>query len=301
MATTPTWPAPEAGATGATGATRATLALITNTSPLLVVTRPAAQAVAWVQALQSLGCPAQALPLIDILPAPEPLAVQQAWQQLAAFHGVMFVSSNAVDGFFAHRPAGLEWPTGVWAGSTGPGTSAALCAQGLHNTQIVQPAADSAQFDSEALWLQLQARSSAWQGQQVLVVRGGLGRDWLADTLRDAGTVVQFVVAYQRRPPQPDAAGLALLANACARPAHHIWLFSSSQAVLHLLQLAPQAHWAQSQAWVTHPRIGQAARAAGFGSVLQIGPGIAAAAQQLHGRGRHLRAEGDPYNPQPCE
>ena len=250
-------------------------------APLLIVTRPAAQAAAWVHELQALGCVAQALPLIDIAPTPNPASVRQAWHALPGASVVMFVSANAVLGFFASRPPEVSWPQRLLAASTGPGTSAALRAVGLNESQIVQPAADSLQFDSEALWLQLQRRWPHWQGRLALVVRGGVGRDWLADTLCEQGAQVQFVIAYQRLAPQPDAAGLELLAAAQARPEQHVWLFSSSEAVAHLLQLAPRAAWQRSQAWITHPRICQAARSAGFGTVLTLRPGVQAAAQQL--------------------
>ena len=250
-------------------------------APLLIVTRPAAQAAQWVHELQALGCAAQALPLIGIAAAPDAETVRHAWQALPAASVVMFVSANAVQGFFAGKPPNLTWPQPLLAASTGPGTSAALRAWGLLDGQIVQPGSGSPQFDSEALWQQLRACWPSWQDRLVLLVRGGQGRDWLADTLRAHGARVRSVVAYQRHAPQPDAAGRALLASAQAQPAHHVWLFSSSEAVAQLQQLVPQARWQTSQAWVTHPRIGRAAQDAGFGAVLAVRPGAIAAAQQL--------------------
>ena len=277
------------------------MAALDGTQRQILVTRPASQAAAWVQKLQALGCGARALPLISIAPAPDADAVRRAWHELAGFSGVMFVSANAVEGFFALRPEGLRWPADVWAASTGPGTSAALRAGGLSTEQIVQPAAASPQFDSEALWLQLQARCSGWQGQRVLLVRGGKGRDWLADTLAQSGAVVQFVMAYQRCPPQPDAAGAALLAASQLWPEQFIWHFSSSEAIVHLQQLLPRANWSRGQAWVTHPRIEYAAGHAGFGNVLQLRPGVDAAAQQFLQLSGGVCAEGAPYNPASCE
>lgn len=249
----------------------------------MIVTRPAAQAAPWVRELRALGCAAQALPLIDIGPAPDPASVRQAWHALPNASVVMFVSANAVLGFFAGRPPGMLWPQQLLAASTGAGTSAALLAAGLSDNQIVQPAADSEQFDSEALWLRLHPCWPSWHGRQALLVRGGVGREWLADTLCEHGAAVQFVTAYQRQAPQLDAAGIELLEAARAWPERHVWLFSSSEAVAHLQQLAPQAAWQRGQAWVTHPRIGQAARNAGFGTVLALRPGVQAAAQQLRG------------------
>ena len=134
----------------------------------LIVTRPSAQAAPWVAALQAMGLEAQALPLIDIAPAPDLAPVQAAWRALDALALVMFVSANAVEHFFAARPAGAKWPAALLAGSTGPGTSAALRAAGVQH--IEEPAADAPQFDTEALWARLTTRH--WQGERVLVVRG---------------------------------------------------------------------------------------------------------------------------------
>ena len=254
-------------------------------APLLIVTRAAEQAAAWVLELQALGCAAQALPLIHITAAPDAETVRQAWLALPGASVVMFVSANAVQGFFACKPLDQSWPQALLAASTGPGTSAELRAMGLVDSQIVQPAPDSPLFDSEALWQQLRGRWLSWQDRQVLVVRGGTGRDWLADTLRAHGAQVCCVAAYQRQAAQPDAAGLVLLAAAQERPLQHVWLFSASAALAHLRQLVPQAVWSRSQAWVTHPRIGRVASDAGFGSVLMVRPGAIAAAQQLHSGG----------------
>jgi uroporphyrinogen-III synthase len=241
-----------------------------NPGPLnWIVTRPAAQAAGWVHALQALGQAAHALPLIDILPLLDPAPVRQAWAGLTACSLVVFVSGNAAEHFFALRPADCDWPAQTLAGSTGPGTSAALLAAGrlagLQPAAIVDPGPEAPVYDSEALWAVLQSRD--WQGRVVLVVRGEEGRDWLADTLRAAGAQVRFVAAYRRAPPVSGPASQALLARALAEPQRHVWLFSSSEAVGHLRALDPQADWSRSSAIASHPRIGQAAQQLGFGRV----------------------------------
>ena len=243
----------------------------------IIVTRPAAQAVGWVEALRALGLEAQALPLIGIEPAPDRVPLHAAWLRLPQHALVIFVSANAVNHFFAARPDAAQWPAELPAASTGPGTSAALRAAGV--ARVEEPAADARQFDSEALWAQLAAQP--WAGRQVLVVRGAQGRDWLAEQLRAHGAQVSFVTAYQRLPPMLDAAGQALLAAAQACPTQHLWLFSSSEAVRHLQALAPQADWSGAQAWASHPRIAQAARSAGFGDVALVAPSAHAVSQRL--------------------
>jgi uroporphyrinogen-III synthase len=231
----------------------------------VIVTRPPAQAAAWVDRLNALGVHAQALPLIGIGALDDPAPLLAAWRDLASKALVVFVSANAVQHFFARRPAQAPWPPQTLAGSTGPGTSAALRAAGVTDQQLVEPAADAPSFDSEALWALLALHN--WRGRQVLVVRGEDGRDWLAGTLREHGADVGFVAAYRRLPPTVDAAGRALIDAALADPAHHLWLFSSSEAIGHLLSLAPSADWSASRAAASHPRIVQTARGAGFGRV----------------------------------
>ena len=230
----------------------------------VIVTRPIAQAAPWVQALQALGIDAVALPLIAIEPAERgPMA--DAWSQLYGAALVMFVSPNAVQHFFDARPQGQAWPATTLAGSTGPGTSAALRAAGIADAQLVEPPADGP-FDTETLWQRLQPMS--WQGRRVLIVRGDGGRDWLAQTLRGAGAQVDFVTAYRRRAPVLER---ALVDAALQAPAAHCWHFSSSEAIDHLLAAMPGADWNGSRAEATHPRIAERARRAGFGRVGLVG------------------------------
>lgn len=237
---------------------------------LLIVTRPRAQAGAWVNELLALGQKARALPLIDIVAVADAGPVRSAWSRLDGFALIVFVSANAVAGFFAAAPPGAAWPAQLQAGSTGPGTSAALLAAGVARQALIEPDAAAGSFDSEALWARLAVQS--WADKQVLLVRGEAGRDWLAETLRAHGAKVEFIAAYARRAPQPDATEQALLRQALAEPAAHLWLFSSSEALRHLDALAPAADWSAAQAMASHPRIAQAARELGFGRVELVAP-----------------------------
>jgi uroporphyrinogen-III synthase len=273
------------------------------TRPRVIVTRPQAQALPWVESLRAAGVDAVALPLIDIVPIPDAAPLRRAWQQLLGTSGpaatsrpptgsdqaeqaaglephalAMFVSANAVQHFFAVRPPGAAWPAGTRAGSTGPGTSAALRAAGVPEGCIAEPA-PGMPFETESLWAALQ--SLDWCGQRVLVVRGEDGRDWLADTLRGAGAEVAFLAAYRRVAARPDGAGCDVLADAIARPQGHVWHFSSSEAVGHLVMLVPGADWSSARALASHPRIEQAARRAGFGAVGLVGPQVSALVEAL--------------------
>ncbi|MEY8879504.1 MAG: uroporphyrinogen-III synthase [Leptothrix sp. (in: b-proteobacteria)] len=252
--------------------------------PCLLVTRPQPQADEWVARLQALGQPARALPLLVIEPvAAFAPAVRQAWQALAGLDLVMFVSPNAVLQFMALRPAEAVWPAHTLAAATGPGTVAALLAQGVPRAQVVAPAADSAQFDAEALWHQQLAQRD-WSAAQVLIVRGEDGRDWLADTLRAHGAQVQPLGAYRRVAPDASGETGRTLTEVSADPTGCVWLFSSSEAIGHLLGLmraAPGAEAGGASAWqallqvpviATHPRIAQTAMAAGWSMVRHLAP-----------------------------
>jgi uroporphyrinogen-III synthase len=242
----------------------------------LIVTRPAAQAADWVRQLTALGLEARALPLLGIEPVDDPAPLKAAWHTLPSCKLVVFVSPNAVLHFFAAAPA-AAWPRAVLAGSTGQGTTQALRQAGVPAAQIVEPASEAGQFDTEALWSRLQAMR--WTAERVQVVRGENGRDWLADVLRGHGAEVDFIAAYRRTPPRLDGAGRALLADACSQPAQHLWLFSSSEAVACLRALAPAVDWSRSRGLASHPRIAQAVRDLGFGQLQITAPTVLAVAQ----------------------
>ena len=257
----------------------------------VIVTRPAAQAAQWVARLQAQGIDAVALPLMGIAPVTDPAPVEAAWARLLPTPGsplaqqglersvarvaqlVVFVSPNAAEQFFAHRPAQAGWPATVWAGSPGPGTTHTLRGLGVPEARLIEPAADATQFDSESLWARL-ARHD-WRGAEALIVRGeGGGRDWLAATLRSHGAQVSHLAAYRRAQPAFSVAERALLGDALAAPAGHLWLFSSSEAIDHLAQAMPGAQWAGAHAVATHPRIAECARRLGFSSVTEARPAL---------------------------
>lgn len=259
----------------------------------VIVTRPGPQALSWVNTLRAAGLEALALPLIDIAGPPNPEAVRVAWQRLHAFDALMFVSANAVQQFFAMQPQGLALgPIYPRFFVTGPGSAAALAQVGVPGERVDAPDAGAAQWDSEALWQVVQPLVQP--GWRVLIVRGdtdgeaseasgaqeignrssgkGVGRDWFAARLVEQGAAVEFLVTYQRRAPPFSANALALVQVAAVDGS--VWLFSSSEAVTNLVALAAGQSWRQARALATHPRIAQAARAAGFGSVWESRPAI---------------------------
>jgi uroporphyrinogen-III synthase len=168
---------------------------------------------------------------------------------------------------------------------------------------IDAPAAQAEQLDSESLWEQVHAQ--AGPGFELLVVRGGVasavpgvgqavsqdaqrgtGRDWLGDQVQAKGGKVEWLQAYQRGAPAWGDAEHALAAR--ARDDGAVWLFSSSECAAHLDALTREpalpdpesagdarSCWSGSVAVATHPRIAQAVRAAGFGTVYLSRPALA--------------------------
>lgn len=250
----------------------------------VIVTRPEREAARWVLDLSAHALEAVALPLIEVGPVDDPAKLEQVWQHLADYVGVMFVSGNAVEHFFASKPA-LEpvftvhsaIKTRAWA--TGPGTARALLQAGVAPARLDVPPLDVGQFDSEALWRVVGAQVSP--GDRVLIVRGGdsatgasagegLGREWFANRLASVGAVAEFAVAYQRCAPAFSLQDRALACEA-ARDGS-VWLFSSSEAVTNLTAWLAGQSWVAARALATHPRIAAAAKNAGFGEVLESRP-----------------------------
>ena len=279
----------------------------------VIVTRPVHDAGEWARQLQQNGFPTQALPLIEIAAASgaaDVQAVTQAWQTIGSYAACMFVSGNAVRFFFEQNKALRQHLRGLTAINNvaiqypeplppalrfmapGPGTAAALLAAGVPAGQIDAPPLDADQFDSEALWRVVGQRD--WRGCRVLVVRGvtsqkreastpgatvdrlavSSGRDWITRQWQAAGGEVDFVGVYERRAPvwTPEQVQRARVASADGS----VWLFSSSEAVLHLTHLPglEGVDWRRAVAVTTHPRITTTVRAAGWGVVAESRPAL---------------------------
>ena len=84
----------------------------------VVLTRPEPESRAWAADFAARGIEPLVLPLIAIGPAPDPEAVRAAWARLASCQAALFVSANAVQGFFT---SGGAWPAGPRAWAPGPG------------------------------------------------------------------------------------------------------------------------------------------------------------------------------------
>lgn len=227
--------------------------------PAAILTRPGEQNGALARALAARGWQVLELPALRLTPetgrAPDP----------ADFGLVVFVSGNAVRMFLDGRRRaagpGWAWPASAAAAVVGPASARALREHPAFGTgpRVVQPAPDSAHFDSEALWGVLTA---APLPPRVLIVRGGSGeqgsgRDWLAGRLREAGVDVTLYRAYRRVPEDWTPAQVDRLRELARAPA--AWLLTSAEGVdavrARLAPLGLLGWWADCRLVATHPRI----------------------------------------------
>jgi hypothetical protein len=79
----------------------------------VIVTRPAREAVQWVEDLRAAGLDAVALPLIVIEPVADAAPLRAAWSHLADYAALMFVSATAVEHFFEHADAAVSLAAAV--------------------------------------------------------------------------------------------------------------------------------------------------------------------------------------------
>ena len=187
----------------------------------VLVTRPAHQSAALVQAIEAAGGHAYAFPALAIEAVPV-AELGASLAQLRAADSVIFISPNAAQyGMAAIRAAG-GLPAAAEVYAVGPGTARALALAGVPD--IIAPgdsplpnppplAGEGANVmptpinhDSEALLALPQLQHV--EGRRVVIVRGVGGRALLAETLAARGAQVHFVECYRRLRPQTDAAAL---------------------------------------------------------------------------------------------
>ena len=160
----------------------------------VLVTRPRAQAIELVSAIEDAGGSAFCFPVLEIAALDENVVAARA-AELPKPDIVIFVSRNAVE-------YGLEYTDGGKIAAIGPATAAAVKSAG----RIVDIQSASG-FDSEHLLEELALQDVA--GQQVRIIRGNNGRELLAEQLTARGAIVEYLAVYERRLPDISAQTLA--------------------------------------------------------------------------------------------
>jgi uroporphyrinogen-III synthase len=191
----------------------------------VLVTRPRAQATELIEAIESKGGTALWFPVIEIVPR-DPDAVAADAAALPDPDIALFVSRNAVD-------HGLAYAESAMKGAVGPTTTAAIMRAG--QSVEIQPKQG---FDSESLLAEPELQNVA--DKQVRIIRGGDGRELLAETLRERGAVVHYLSVYERRRPEKERQQLADIETAWRNGAIHVITVMSVESLKNLTLLLPE-------------------------------------------------------------
>lgn len=163
----------------------------------VLLTRPAAQAVAVADAIMARGGNVVSLPLLEIVPVTERIAVERLKTFIMALDNydvAIFISTNAAT-------LGVEWienywpqlPAGIEAYAVGPGTAEIL-------RQLSWPVhcADTGVTSEDLLAL---TGLQNVTGKRIALFRGQGGRELIAETLRERGARVDYLELYTRHVP----------------------------------------------------------------------------------------------------
>jgi uroporphyrinogen III methyltransferase/synthase len=221
----------------------------------IIVTRAAHQAEDLISALRAIGTTPIALPTIAIAPPMDFAPLDRALRRLPEFAGVIFTSTNAVNGFFDRADQlGVQpdFDPAAWRCAVGPATAEAL-ARRQAPAQIVP-----VRNDAEGILTAL-VRCDV-EGRTILIPAGSLHRDTLAPRLRERGATVAVVETYRTLPTAP-----------AALPDAEMVVFTSPSTVNYLVA----AVGAHSLRGVTIAAIGPTTRAtvAAYGLKVTIEPG----------------------------
>ena len=119
------------------------------------------------------------------------------------------------------------------------------------------------------MWAELQKLGWDWSSKKIIIFKGEGGRDWLAETLKNAGVQVEAFSVYARVP--LDLNSPAWNAIHEMDFAQSLWLLTSSEAVRYLGQAKLPLYLAS--AICPHHNITDAAEQIGFGEVFTCEPG----------------------------
>jgi uroporphyrinogen-III synthase len=200
----------------------------------VLVTRPRSQASELVTAIEAAGGSAFCFPVLDIVAIDESVVSAKA-DALASPDVVIFVSRNAVE-------YGLQYSQGGQLAAIGPSTAAAIAAAG--RIVDIQP---SAGYDSEHLLAEPVFSDVA--GKHIRIIRGGAGRELLAEELVARGAHVDYLSVYERRLPEVSAQTLSDLEARWRQGGINIITSMSVQSFRNLVALLPA--WCEAQLEMT--------------------------------------------------
>ena len=194
----------------------------------VLVTRARSQASKLVKQLEDLGADVLEYPTIEIVPVRDPAPLDEALRNIANYDWMMFTSSNAVRGIAARMKAiGIDSRAlaHLKFGVNGPSTAKALAEIGI-NADLVPD-----QYLASAMVELLNKENIV--PNNVLFPRSEIGRETLANGLKELGSKVDEVVAYSTEPPNDTGD----LARAAYEEGIDFTTFTSSSTVRNLVDL----------------------------------------------------------------
>jgi uroporphyrinogen III methyltransferase/synthase len=178
----------------------------------VLVTRPREQAPELVDRLSALGAESIEAPMIRMAPPDDPDPLLGAAARPEMFDWIVFTSANAVEAFMTALLDGerdVRALKGPRICVSGTATADRLAAYGIKADLIPR------EFRADAVVAALLA-TEPMSGVRVLLPRADIGREVIADQLREAGANVTEVIAYRtvledsQREGDPDVYGMLL-------------------------------------------------------------------------------------------
>jgi uroporphyrinogen III methyltransferase / synthase len=159
----------------------------------VLVTRPRDQAAEMVDRLSIMGAETIEAPMIRIAPPEDLGPLRRAADNAGHFDWIVFTSANAVEAFMSALLDGrrdVRSLKGARICCVGTGTAERLVRYGIKADLVPD------EFRGEAL-VYAMAETSPVDGSRILIPRADIGREIVAEGLRNAGAVVTDVVAYR--------------------------------------------------------------------------------------------------------
>lgn len=164
----------------------------------VLVTRPRAQADAFVEGLRVAGFEPIYFPVIEIRSISDRSELDQALKQISQYDWVVFTSVNGVAVVFDRLERSTSLPR---VAAIGPKTAKALNARGVTPDFVPE------EYVAEAILPGL----GDLRGKRVLLPRAEIARKALPEAINKAGGMAHEIAVYKTLPAQPDAEGLAAL------------------------------------------------------------------------------------------
>lgn len=229
----------------------------------ILVTRPAHQAGALIQMIETAGGRAWHFPMVEIVGLDDPGGLSALIDRLDEFDFAIFISPNAVRHGLALVAARRAWPARVRIAGVGPGTGQALAEAG--HADAILP---RTRFSSEGLLAREEFTQVA--GKTIVIFRGDGGRELLAAALRERGARVEYAECYRRTRPAVDAAALRRLWTGAQV---QVAIAASPDALRNLVAaVGPAGRGAllATPLIVVSPRLAEIARELGFAGPIQL-------------------------------